>query len=73
MTEDFHKADTQLDELEVSIDDEVPWESFAEACHPQAKVPGLGGEWTEIMWRDYVGIVVDSITITFWRDAIPER
>ena len=47
VSKNLHEADSKLHELQLTIDDEVPWERFAKARYPHTKVRCSGGEWTE--------------------------
>lgn len=67
VTKNFHEADAELHELQLTIDDKVPRECLAEACYPHTKVRCFSGEWTE-SGRDhieivvYVGILLSAVT-----------
>lgn len=78
MTENPHESDPKLHELQLPIDDEVPWKRFTEARYSHAKICGLGRQWAERR-RDRVEIIVDLridgqiLAITFWSDMIPAK
>lgn len=76
LPENPHESDPELHELQLPVDDEVPWKRFAETRNSHTEVRGLGREWTERR-RDRVEIIVDLrldqqvFAVTFWSDTVP--